>query len=273
MARAPWVPVIAVLRRNLWFAVLVIGLPCMAAGLWGYYGEDPGYQTAIEAVAYFWVPLLLFVVVELSVIRLAWRARAVFVAIVLLDVEAGLLGSGQLMALPFVVAIPLIGVAIGARVLPNSRARFPYVAAWVGGSAGVTNAALRTLDPTAFSALIPAFAVVDALALFALWHLDSGRLKAIDSSAEAESRVRDLFEGVDLFGVHTDRESRIDFINEFALKVTGWKRDEVIGADWWDTFVPPDRRQDGRARWPLGISGEIPRERQRESTIITKVPG
>jgi hypothetical protein len=41
--------------------VAVLGIPCLAAGLWGYFEEDLAYQSASEAAAYFWVPLLILV--------------------------------------------------------------------------------------------------------------------------------------------------------------------------------------------------------------------
>jgi PAS domain-containing protein len=120
-------------------------------------------------------------------------------------------------------------------------------------------AVAQVLDIGAPSTLvvIPAFMLVDAVALTALWRLDAGRLGALNAAAAAESRVRDLLDHVDLVGVNVDRESRIDFINDFALKLTGWERDEVMGADWWDTFATPDRRAARRARWQDVMAGRL----------------
>jgi PAS domain S-box-containing protein len=241
---------------------------CLAAGLWGYFTEDPGYQNALETVTYFWLPLAMFLVVGFS---LRWRSTAILYAVVLLDIEAALLGAGQLMVLPFVVAVPLIGVAVAARVVSAPRLRIPYVAAWVGSSTGISIATLRTLDLAEPSgiAIIPAFLFVDAVALALLWRLDSGRLRATQAAAEADARVRDLLDRVDLMGVHVDRESRIDYINDFALKQTGWRREEVMGADWWNTFATPDRREAARENYRDIVAGRIAMEHQRESAIVT----
>ena len=170
------------------------------------------------------------------------------------------------------VAVPLIGVAVAARLVSVDRLIVPYLAAWLASSAGVVIAVAQILDIGAPSTLvvIPAFMLVDAVALTALWRLDAGRLGALNAAAAAESRVRDLLDHVDLVGVNVDRESRIDFINDFALKLTGWERDEVMGADWWDTFVAPDRRAAGRARWPKIMAGQLTMDHQRESTIVTR---
>ena len=76
-----------------------------------------------------------------------------------------------------------------------------------------------------FVTVIPAFMFVDAVALVTLWRLDASRLSAFDAAAAAEARATDLLNGVDLVGVHVGRHSGIDFINDYALKLTGWTRD------------------------------------------------
>jgi two-component system cell cycle sensor histidine kinase/response regulator CckA len=111
---------------------------------------------------------------------------------------------------------------------------------------------------------------VDAVALAMLWHLDAGRLRAVLAAGAAEARVRDLLDGVELVGVHVDPDSHIDFINDFALRLTGWKREEVMGADWWDTFATAERREAARDNYREVVAGRILMEHQRESRIITK---
>jgi PAS domain S-box-containing protein len=248
---------------------LVLGVPCLAAGLWGYYAEDPAIQNGTELLAYFWVPLLVLVAV---LVGLTGRPALILVAVGLLDIEAALLGAGPPITLPFVVAVPIIGVAVAAPLIPVAWLRLPYLAALAGSSAGVAIATAGSLDLSAPSGIVigPAFVFIDAIALAMLWRLDSGRLEAIRSAAFAEARVRDLLDGVDLIGVHVDRDSHIDFINEFALRLTGWRRDEVVGMDWWDTFATPDRREAARENYESIVSGRVVMQRRRESRILTK---
>ena len=249
--------------------ILFLGMLCLAAGLWGYYGEDPGRQNLLELVGYFWLPL--FVLVSILVSR-GRRSVGFLVAIALLDVEAAILGAAPEVALPFVVAVPLISVAVAARFVPSNWMRVSYATAWLASSTGVTLAVFRTLDPVQPSGLvvIPAFAFVDAVALWLLWNLDTGRARALQAVTEAEARVRDLLDGVDLAAVHVDRNSHIDFINDYALRLTGWGRDEVIGADWWDTFATPERREVARARFRDLVRDSSSMEHQRESAIQTR---
>ncbi len=260
------------LGRWAWLATVMLGFLSLAAGLWGYYSEDPAYQTALEAVTYFWLPVLVFVAV---VVGLRRRPTAILLAVALLDVEAALLGAGELLVLPFVVAVPLIGVAVAARLVPPSRLRIPYVAAWAGSTTGISIAALRTLDLSAPAgiAVLPAFAIVDAIALALLWRLDSGRLRAVQAAVSAESRVRELLEDVDLMAVDVDAHSRLAMINKFGLRLTGWTREEVLGKDWWDTFSTPDRRGAAREHWREVIAGRASMDRSRESTILTRSGG
>ena len=252
-----------------WVSGLILGVPCLAAALWGYYAEDPAIQNGTELLAYFWIPLLVLVAV---LVGLTGRTAFILVAVGLLDIEAGLLGAGPPITLPFVVVVPFIGVAVAAPLIPVALLRLPYVAALAGSSAGVAIVTARSLDLTspAGVVVVPVFVFIDAIALAMLWRLDSGRLEAIRSAASAEARVRDLLDGVDLIGVHVDRDSRIDFINEFALRLTGWRREEVVGMDWWDTFATPDRREAARENFESIVSGRVVMERQRESTIQTK---
>jgi two-component system cell cycle sensor histidine kinase/response regulator CckA len=252
-----------------WVSGLILGVPCLAVGLWGYYAEDPAIQNGTELLAYFWLPLLVLVAI---LIGLTGRTAFILVAVGLLDIEAALLGVGPPITLPFVVVVPIIGVAVAAPLIQAAWARLPYVAAIAGSSVGVAIVTARTLDLSAPSGIVvvPAFVLVDAIALAMLWRLDSGRLEAIRSAAFAEARVRDLLDGVDLMGVHVDRESRIDFVNEFALRLTGWRREEVVGRDWWDTFATPDRREAARENFESIVSGRVVMERRRESRILTK---
>ena len=269
VVRPPGVPPRAFMSRRSWMIGIVLGLLTLAAGLWGYFADDSGNQSPLEAISYFWLPLLVLAVVALSLGR---RPVAILCAVGLLDVEAALLGAGPQISLPFIVAVPLIGVAVTARMVPASRLMIPYVGAWVASSVGVTLAVLMITDSAASSTIvvIPAFMFVDAVALAMLWRLDRGRLRAIDAAGAAEARVRDLLDGVDLVGVHIGPDSHIDYINDFALRLTGWTREEVLGKDWWDTFATPDRRDEARARWVEIMAGRYVMEHQRESAIMTR---
>ena len=58
---------------------------------------------------------------------------------------------------------------------------------------------------------------------------------------ESKHRFREILENVHLLSVMLDREGRITFCNDFLLQLTGWQREEVLGTNWFDAFVPADQ--------------------------------
>ena len=64
---------------------------------------------------------------------------------------------------------------------------------------------------------------------------------------ESEQRFREILQGVDLAGVILEREGRVAFVNDFLLKLTGWTREEALGRNWFDDFLPPEVRENVRA--------------------------
>lgn len=55
-----------------------------------------------------------------------------------------------------------------------------------------------------------------------------------------ELRFRKLLEDAQLVAVILDVDGRVTFCNDYLLTLTGWKREEVLGRDWFTQFVPPD---------------------------------
>jgi PAS domain S-box-containing protein len=69
--------------------------------------------------------------------------------------------------------------------------------------------------------------------------------QAEEALRESERQLRELLENVNLLAVGLDAHGNITFCNDFLLKLTGWRREEVIGQNWFDLFVPflPDLKQ------------------------------
>jgi PAS domain S-box-containing protein len=55
---------------------------------------------------------------------------------------------------------------------------------------------------------------------------------------QSERRFSDMLDNVEMAAVMLDREARITYCNGYLLRLTGWKRDEVIGKDWFEHFMP-----------------------------------
>ncbi|WP_231934445.1 ATP-binding protein [Geobacter sp. DSM 9736] len=70
---------------------------------------------------------------------------------------------------------------------------------------------------------------------------------------ESERRLRELLENVHLVAVILDGEKNITFCNDYLLKVTGWTREEVLGRNWFDLFIPEDDLQSVQSVFDEGV--------------------
>ncbi len=87
---------------------------------------------------------------------------------------------------------------------------------------------------------------------------------------ESEGRFRAVLESIALIGVMLDRDGRITLGNDHLLNLTGWTREEALGADWFLHFLPPDSRthiQHDIFQRSLA-TGELPKHYENE--IVTR---
>ena len=92
------------------------------------------------------------------------------------------------------------------------------------------------------------------------------------SLQESERRFREMLERVDLAGVTLDKTGRITFINDFLLRITGWSREEVLGENWFERFLPSDIRENVQSAFSQMITGtqSVPHY---ENEILTRLGG
>jgi PAS domain S-box-containing protein len=64
------------------------------------------------------------------------------------------------------------------------------------------------------------------------------RQKSESSSKEVESRLKDIFENLQMLTVCLDTNGAISYCNDYLLQITGYKHHEVIGKNWFDLFIP-----------------------------------
>ena len=68
---------------------------------------------------------------------------------------------------------------------------------------------------------------------------DIRQRKQIENSLrEAERRWRSLLEHVRLVVIGLNHTGKVEFANPFFLELTGYRLDEVLGQDWFTTFLP-----------------------------------
>jgi PAS domain S-box-containing protein/putative nucleotidyltransferase with HDIG domain len=66
-----------------------------------------------------------------------------------------------------------------------------------------------------------------------------------------------------------DRDARIVIFNRFAEELTGYAAPEVMGKDWFTTFLPPEIREETRSVWNEIIAQDLAHHRH-ENAILTK---
>jgi PAS domain S-box-containing protein len=107
-----------------------------------------------------------------------------------------------------------------------------------------------------------------ALALHSL-EVEAQRARAEQALKESEQRFRAMLSNVQLIGLMLDTEGHITFINDFLLELTGWEREEVLGRDWFDRFLPEPLGDDLKERYHEMIPTEsLPQHH--ENDIVTR---
>jgi len=84
----------------------------------------------------------------------------------------------------------------------------------------------------------------------------------------AEQRCRMVAETAQVYIQHTTLDGTVIYMNKFAEEVSGYSRDEIIGKNFLDIFVPPEYRDVVLADMGMGMTGGI--LRNREAPLMTK---
>lgn len=92
--------------------------------------------------------------------------------------------------------------------------------------------------------------------------------RAAQDLRESERRFSDLLRDVELASLMLDREARITYCNDYLLRLTGWRQEEVLGRNWFELFVPSEA-QGVREYFDALLSG-LADQRLRESEIVTR---
>ena len=94
--------------------------------------------------------------------------------------------------------------------------------------------------------------------------------RAVDTLRESERRLRTVMETVAMIGVTLDREGNITLCNDYLLALTGWRREEILGQNWFEIFIPPEIHEEIYEEMFLKSigTGELPIHYQNE--IVTR---
>jgi PAS domain S-box-containing protein len=97
----------------------------------------------------------------------------------------------------------------------------------------------------------------------------TSRKRAEGALQESERRFRDILETIDLGAVILDLQGNVAFCNDYLLELTGWKRQEILGENWFDRLIPEEARNPMKSKYLARIStADIPTHYENE--ILTR---
>ncbi|HEY8907891.1 MAG TPA: PAS domain S-box protein, partial [Rhodoferax sp.] len=95
------------------------------------------------------------------------------------------------------------------------------------------------------------------------------RKRAEQKLRESERRFSDLLGNVELVSLMLDCEARVTYSNEYLLRLTGWRSEDVVGRDWFELFIAPELHH-LKASFFQDILANLPEAMHDENEILTR---
>lgn len=97
------------------------------------------------------------------------------------------------------------------------------------------------------------------------WQNEQAQIKL----KEYERRFTKILESGNIVSLMLNNDGGIDFCNDYLLRITGFERDEVLGKNWFEIFIPVDERAKLKRLFSEGIQfHEF--SKNNENSILTK---
>jgi diguanylate cyclase (GGDEF)-like protein/PAS domain S-box-containing protein len=94
------------------------------------------------------------------------------------------------------------------------------------------------------------------------------RAKAVIALSESERRFSDMLGNVELVSLMLDCKAQITYCNDYLLRLTGWQREEVLGRNWIEVFIPPGNNDEKDVI--TALLANSPAARHHENEILTR---
>jgi PAS domain S-box-containing protein len=82
------------------------------------------------------------------------------------------------------------------------------------------------------------------------------RTRAEEALRVAEKTFRNLLETIQLVAILLDCEGNVTFCNDYLLNLTDWGKEELLGRNWFDLFIPDNKREKAKMAFSSVIKGK-----------------
>ena len=82
------------------------------------------------------------------------------------------------------------------------------------------------------------------------------RTRAEEALRVAEKTFRNLLETIQLVAILLDCEGNVTFCNDYLLNLTDWGKEELLGKNWFDLFIPDNKRERAKMAFSSIIEGK-----------------
>ena len=86
---------------------------------------------------------------------------------------------------------------------------------------------------------------------------------------ESERRFTQILESGNIVSLMLNNDGSINFCNDYLLRITGYEREEVLGKNWFDLFVPLEERAKLKQLFSVGMQIQE-FSKNNENSILTK---
>ncbi|MBW2000590.1 MAG: PAS domain S-box protein, partial [Deltaproteobacteria bacterium] len=95
--------------------------------------------------------------------------------------------------------------------------------------------------------------------------------KDVQTALKAErDRAQQYLDIAGCMFVALDREGKVTLVNKAASRILGYDEKEILGKDWFETFLRPEDRKNVRAVFSEIIGGKIEPFQYQENPVLTK---
>ncbi|MGV8073169.1 MAG: PAS domain S-box protein [Syntrophobacteraceae bacterium] len=100
---------------------------------------------------------------------------------------------------------------------------------------------------------------------FAVFSDITKQKEAENALRESERRFRETLESIEMAAVIIDLEGNITFCNDFFLNLSGYERHELVGVNWFDTFIYDETKDVRKSAYRSEVlDGTMPIHYERE---------